>query len=445
MSLPTLPTGGYDRADGVRVLPNQVNGNFPVGKVGTPDPINGLQVFSSNGAGNYSVEQDPEYPMMERAEQATFQQRLKMSFAQAYECISYLPRGSFFRDSSTNVWRLLSSKIQAMRGGMASLEYTAESISFDTPPDEFQIVPVELGIDILKHPRYAWAISPTATDTSTTVTIGDVTDINLTDIKNTIMRSIQSYRDSPFYPSADTINGVIQNNVLSQLKSGVISINYPNFLFKADQKPVAPVGWDGVTANRPTGNMPYFILSYTPDLNNPLDPITIAIAAAREVISKLWRQEDTPYQVGYELTWSQYFFAPPYLNPGGYRENPLDVVPDYFTDPNAFQGLLARGSLGTNSNDDTIEAGFQDAGLGGGSIFDYLAVINPQSYSSDRTITGEVNLSALRMADEVEYSRTWYKLIHRWKIAPIGQWDKQLYLEKGEDGPQSANDFVTTV
>jgi hypothetical protein len=443
MSLPTLPTGGYDRADGVRVLPNQVNGNFPVGKVGTPDPINGIQVFSSNGAGNYSVEQDPEYPMMERAEQATFQQRLKMSFAQAYECISYLPRGSFFRDSSTNVWRLLSSKIQAMRGGMASLEYTAESISFDTPPDEFQIVPVELGIDILKHPRYAWAISPQA-GVATPIIIGDVT-VDASEFKNTIMRMIQSYRDSPFYPSADNINGLIQNNIVSQIQSGKLTINYPNDDFDPKAKSTAPKNWDGITANKPSGNMPYYLLGYSVDLTDPDDPVAIALAAAKEIISKLWRQEDTPYQVGYELTWSQYFFAPPYLNPGGYRENPLDVVPDYFTDPNAFQGLLARGSLGTNSNDDTIEAGFQDAGLGGGSIFDYLAVINPQSYSSDRTITGDVNLSALRMADEVEYSRTWYKLIHRWKIAPIGQWDKQLYLEKGEDGPQNANDFVTTV
>jgi len=444
MSLPTLPTGGYDRADGVRILPSQQGGNFPLGKVGTPTPYGDLQVFSQNGAGYYSVEQDPEYPMMERAEQATFQQRLKMSFEQAYDCISYLPRGTFFQDSSRNIWRLLSSKIQAARGGMASLEYTAESISFDTPPDEFQIVPVELGIDILKHPRYAWAISPTATDTTTKVTIGDLTDVSLTDIKNTIMRSIQSYRDSPFYPSADTINGVIQNNVLSQLKSGVVSINYPNFLFKADQKPVAPIGWDGTTANRPTGNMPYFILSYSPDLTNPDDPITIAIAAAREIISKLWRQEDTPYQVGYELTWSQYFFSPQYLNPGGYRENPLTVVPDYFTNPDAFQGLLARGwdSIDNpNPNLDTIAAG----GVGSTSIFDAMSLINPQSYSDDRTISGKTTLSALRMADEVEYSRTWYKVIHRWKIAPIGQWDKQLYLEFGQNGPQNANDFVTTV
>jgi hypothetical protein len=125
-----------------------------------------------------------------------------------------------------------------------------------------------------------------------------------------------------------------------------------------------------------------------------------------EIIIKYWRGEETPYVVGYEMTWSQYYFVSPWLNPGGYVEDPMTQstpqLPEYFYS----RVFPPNGSY---------------------TIFDYLPYINPQCYSSDGTYAGSVNISWLRKADQVEYQRTWFRITRTWIGSPVGFWDSDLY------------------
>jgi len=407
---------GFDKADGVTPIPLQPKGS--VGSfepVGTPNPTDGLQVYNDPDGTN--IQGGTDEVEIERAEQATSQHLFRTTYENAVSLLSVMGRGTFVEDSGTftngvrTIWRILSSKLKSIRGGYAEISTVAESISFDSPPDDYQMIPVELGIDILKHPRYSWALNPTVNDQSVGTTVGD-TPIYFSQIKESIMRMIQTYRDSPFYPSADNINGLIQNNITSQIKSGILSINYPNPAYNPSAKTFNPVSWDGTTANLPTTNCQYFVIGVPVDLDNPADTIAIAIAAAKEVIGKLWRQEDTPYVVGFQVTWTQYFFAPVYENPGGYIENPVGIVPDYFLSPSQ------------NGTD---------------TIFDQMALVNPQCYSDDGTPSGNLDISWLRKADEVVYERTWFKVTRTWLGAPIGKWDADLHTQGNR--PQNADDF----
>lgn len=403
---------GFNRADGVTPLPQnpQGSGGMPQ-TVGTPYPTGDLTVFGDPSG--TAVQEDPDSPEIERAEQGTFQHRLKTTWANCLNLIPFLGRGTFVTDSFGNVWRILSSRIQSMRGTYGMLSITAESISFDSPPDEFQIIPVELGIDILKHPRYSWAINPIVSDSSSFTMVGD-TKIFYINVKESIIRLVQTYRDSPFFPSANQINGLIQTNILNQITKGAIDVHVPNTGCNYGQTLIDPPRWDGVTASFPKGNFAYSIVSVPVNTANPTDAVAIALAAAQEVIFKLWRQEDIPYLVGYQITWSQYFFAPVFLDAGGHIQNPIGIVPDYFLSPSQ---------------------------AGPDTIFDALSTSNPQCYSADGTFGGPVNISWLRKADEVFFERTWFRVQRTWIGSPIGLWDVDLY--SGGERPQNANDFNT--
>lgn len=413
-----LPVGP-DWADGVSDLPAQPQGASGSAKVGTPAPLGARTVNAPNNGTEVTVEEETSSPEIERAEQGTFQHRLQMSYEAAIGYLGGLGRGTFVQDSGRlfgipTVWRILSAKAQRKRGNVAELSYTAESISFDSPPDEYDLQTADLGLDILKHPRYAWALNPTGGDDTTGTPVGDIT-VHFTDIKSSIIRLIQSYRDSPFFPSVNQINGLVQTNIMSQLKSGKLDVHYNNPDFNGN--PVSPttidtpVRWNGVNPH-PTANCPYFIVSVPVDITNDSDPIAIALAAAKEIISKLWRGEDTPYIPTIELRWTQYFFASVYLNLGGYPEDPVGIVPDYFIDPN------------------------QD---GSDNIFSQLSKICPQLYSAIGSYGGPVNISWLRKADRVDYQRTWFKVDHIWIGSPIGTWDPDLYTTANR--PQRASDF----
>ena len=416
-----LPTG-FDRADGVTPLPAQPDGASGADAVvGSPSPLSKIASATNAVDGiTPTVEEAVDSPEIERAEQATSQHRIKASWLACIAFITVMGRGTFLRDSFGNLWRILSSKINPIRSGdgaskMGELSYTAESVSFDSPPDDYQDLPVELGLDILKHPRYSWALLPFDADNSAYYLVGDIT-ISISDIKQTIIRIIQTYRDSPIYPSGDNVNGTFQSAVLSQIQTGILQIHYPNFAYDPAVETVPAVTWDGDTTNTPTDNCVYFLVGVTIDLSDNTDPLAIALAAAKEIISKLWRGEDTPYITGREITWSQYYFAPVYINPGGYIENPVGIVPDYFMSP------------------------AQD---GSNTIFDNFTYYNPQCYSAERKFNRSLRISWLRKADEVEYQRTWFKVTRKWIGSPIGSWDLDLY--SGNEGPFFSTDFNLSI
>ncbi len=436
-----FPTG-FDWGDGKTALPNQPLGSGGFGFFGTPTPDDALIVTLPPGATTQPAQENADSPEIERAEQATVVHVFKMGWTQGTALITGLGRGTFLQDSFGNITRVLSSKIRKMRGNQCEITVVAESISFDTPPDDYQVDPIDLGLDLIKHPRYSWALAPVPADQNppNTITVGD-TVVNYVSIKSAIIRLIQAYRDSPFFPSADQVNGLIQNNIMSQLSDGNLSLQVPNPSFDpnpSDGKIDSPPNWDGTNANKPPGNYPYAIISVPVDLTNPSDPLAIAMAAAKEIISKLWRQEDTPYLTGWQIRWTQYFFAPTYLNPGGYIENPINVVPSYFMSvpaPGDFPLGLARGDVQSPfTNQDTI-APFAS----GNTIFDHITAINPQSYATDGLIGGPLNISWLRKSDEYVYQRTWFAVTHTWIGSPIGSWDKDIYTQL--DRPQNANQF----
>lgn len=419
---------GPDWADGKTSLPPNPLGSGGGGAVlGTPTP-DGAVIIDAGGntVSEVPVESQPDSPEIERAEQGTFQQRLTMSYDRAISYLGVLGRGTFVADSGNGfgvqtVWRILSSKVRRLLGNTAELSYSAESISFDSPPDEYDITTTDLGLDLLKHPRYAWALSPIANDNFTHKKAGD-TNIFFTDIKSAIIRMIQTYRDAPVFPSADGINGLFHNNIMSASKAGLLPVHYNNPAYPAANtdgpggpKTVDPVKWNGVLP-APTANCPYFIVNVPVDLTDDFDPIVIALAAAREIISLLWLQEDTPYIPSFQVTLSRYFFRPVYHNGGGYVEDPVGIVPDYFMDPN------------------------QD---GSDNIFSQLSNINPQLFAADGKKGGPVQISWLRKADHTEYQRTWFKVTMTWEGAANGVWNPKLYTT--DDRPQKASDFSNLI
>src|SRR6185312_7988622 len=147
-----FPTG-FDWGDGVTNLPIQPLGSGGFGKFGTPTPASALTIALPAGATSQPAEENPDSPEIERAEQATIMHVVKMSWTDGVALITGLGRGTFLQDSFGNITRVLSSRIKKNRGNQCEVTIVAESISFDTPPDDFQIDPIDLGLNIIKHPR----------------------------------------------------------------------------------------------------------------------------------------------------------------------------------------------------------------------------------------------------------------------------------------------------
>jgi len=369
--MPELPSC-FDRADGID------------GRPGTPAPEDSILNTSPLGEGveNIPIEEDPESPEIERAEQATISKNYRMSWDEALNRIVGLGRGTLLRDSSGNVTKILSCKIQRLKGQAARLIIVAEGVSFDSPPDEFQIIPVELSVNLLKHPRYISALE------GNTVTENK--------LNQQVIRRLQDYFENPSSAMRDAITQQIW-----------ASLTFPGTI-DGSGNPVSDgdtlvKDWDGeaITIETITGTQ-------------------FAKAAALEIIQKYWRNEETPYIVGYQITWSSFYFRPQYLNPGGYVEDPIydatPQLPDYFWSPDF--------PPSTNT------------------IFDLLSEFNPQCFSRNGLRGGPVQISWLRKADQQDYQRTWFKIDRTWIGSPIGFWDPQFF--SGDRAPLSASDYVYT-
>jgi hypothetical protein len=363
--MPDLTTG-FDRADGI------------AGRLGTATPAGAVEVDVSGQTGTVAefmpIEELTDSPTIERAEQATLTHKFRMSYDEAMNRIQWLGRGLVREDSFGNVFKLLSASIQHEKAGTAVLTTVDESISFDSPPDQFSVVPVELGISIIKHPRYFYAF------------LGDGYG-SATEQKNQmVIRMLQNYFDN--------VSAAYRDSLTKKLKESL--------------------GTDGAEdADEPGYN------SEDGSFNATLITGTdMAKRAAMEIIQKYWRGEETPYIVGYQIIWASFYFRPPYLNPGGYIENPMSdaspQLPDYFSSPNYPPDSA--------------------------TIFDFIAAINPQSYSSNGLSNGAVNISWLRKADDIDYERTWFKISRTWIGSPVGFWDTELYSSGAR--PQSADDYL---
>lgn len=372
-----LPNG-LDWADGL------------AGRIGTAAPPGSIQVKSSAGDNLIPIEELPGYPIIERGEQATITHKFRMSWDEGQTQIYYYGRGTILVDSGGNVTRVLNASIEREKFGPTPdvttciMTVTCESVSFDTPPDDFEIVEVELGVNIIKYPRYFYAFNPTF--------VLDNNYITHTLLNQDIIRWLQNYFE----------------NVTASFRDSII------FQLNASLGHLGSVDGNGNIVRDASFNVTLPGDSSTITVT-PIAGTDLAKKAAMEIVSKYWHNEETPYIVGYEIKHEIYSFRPWYLNPGGYVEDPIydanPQLPDYFWSP--------------DYPPDTA------------TIFDNLAEINPQCYSSDGTKNGSPTISWLRKADRQIYQRTWFKIIRRWIGSPVGFWDPDLY--NSENAPWATN------
>lgn len=364
---------------------------------------------------------------MERAEQCTVRHRFTMDWQEALNRWSIYSRGTLLQDSASNFYRVLVCNIQHQKPDTAILDITSEALSFDNPPDEFQITPVKLGLDIMKHPRYFYALMPTnQIPTPWPANVTADTDAQIA-VKQAIIRAIQAYRENPFIPTAQAINnmvGALHDSITCNFVTGKGVYAVPNPNFNSNFPATAPIEVGGTVPAAATSasdaNPQYYYAAYDSGTTDPNGKIALAMAAAREIIGKLWRMEDAPLVNGWEIVWSEYYWRPPFLNPGGYVENPMaasPALPDYFVSP----------------------AYIPDST----TIFDRLSVYNPQCFAVNGQYNGTVSISWLRDADTFEFQRTFFKVTHRWLGAPVGAWDADLYNQFNR--PSSPSDYRSLI
>jgi len=413
---------GTDERDGIATPPGVllIQDNGVVGDW-TDDPKIAIKLREASNS-----------PEVERAEQSTITHTFIMGWEEGITRLETMGRGTLLVSEDGLVSRVLSSKLQRERGGFCTLVVTAEGISFDSPPDEFSLKAVDLGVHIIKHPRYYSALNPASTDDSNTVEVGEI-EVSLSDIKQGIIRSIQAYMDAPFYPGGGNVNGMFQANIMSMLADQSVLVDVKMDTWANVAADAAANGakitngliWDGTTANLPDGYYTYCTVPVPTDTPG----IQLAIAAAKEIIGKIWRQEEQPYIIGYEMSWSSYWFRPPAISPGGVVSDPITgvdgsiQVPDYFISTEYPPNQLL-------------------------TIFDGLPIENQQCYSisgshgGGRGVYGvDYDISWLRNADDIDYQRTWFRLTRSWKGAPIGMWDTDLYSR--DHRPAVPSDYDT--
>lgn len=387
----------------------------------------------ANGGGNdvsvLTINELPDSPVFERAEQGTMTHHYEGPYLLLRAEESIYGRGTLTTDSFGNYYRVLSCSTQPTKGGMGLMTIVSESISFDAPPDEFNCQPVRLGLDILKHPRYFYALMPTNQ-------IPDFTGIEDNPLqmtaKQAIIRAIQAYRENPYIPTSSNINGIqgaLHTTIEAAFASEKMTIsrvnpNYDPSINATPQLPITdpPSYPDSAASSGDPNPQTYLDYMTSEDAKDPNGKVALAMAAAREIIGKLWRMEDTPLVNGLEITWTEYYFRPPPLNLGSYIEDlikdAVPALPDYF--------------YSTEFPPDPTK-----------TIFDSLSSFAPQIYSASGLKNGAVKISWLRDADVLEYNRTWFRVTRKWLGAPIGAWDAQIYSTGNR--PVNPGDFVNLI
>ena len=83
-----------------------------------------------------------------------------------------------------------------------------EAASFDTPPDEFNIVPVELGLNIIKHPRYLHAF------------LGDGYGSATEQRNQMVIRLLQDYMNNVSYGFRNSIVKLLYDSIGTEAGTG---------------------------------------------------------------------------------------------------------------------------------------------------------------------------------------------------------------------------------
>ena len=388
----------------------------------------GSQILHHND-GDLWLEEEPGSPEVEFAEHGTVTKNFRTSYDNAIGFQSVLRRGTVVTDSTGNLVKILSCRVTRL-AAFSRLTVVGELVNLIVPPDEIEFVPTALNVDIVKHPRYFVWLNPKSSDfTSNSVTIGD-TVVWLGNIKQQIIRAIQTYREAPYFPEGNSFTGAIQNNIFQQFQSGVIQVNVPNTAYDSTKDEVFFKGlWDGTNANRPAGNYRYL----TVNVPSSTLAIEMAVAAAMEIVSKIWMGINEPYIVGYKIRWTTYSFIEQPLNPGGYLEWPFD--PEW-------GNYDAYGKYIPTSEPELPDYCYSTAWPPNANetVFDLFPYYNPTVFSSTGKFTGHWSMSCLRQADTNAFDRVLWRHTREWMCSPIGHWDYELFSQL--ELPTKPSDYV---
>lgn len=347
MSYDAFPPNGFDWADGKDIRP------------GTPTAASAVISNPIDIATLGMLEEYPNSPEIERGEQATFRHSFKCDWETGKLIISALGRGTWVQDSNGFVFRILTTQLNREKGNLATLITTAEAISFDNPPDEFDVEDVEINPEIEKHPLWL-------------VLVGDNLfnfPYNLQLVSGSLQRVDPAQKDGleiiEICKQAAAASSVLAaNDILATLNTDSIKMDWQQY----------------------------------DSSGNPTIKVTAAqvIALAKALYRRYQRGETTFYLSGYKVVWSQYYWGPALMVPGGFIEDPVyeGALPPYFWSTD--QTSAGQNILTTNA-----------------------VALNPLIYGN--------GISWLRLCDKEAYSRTWFKLTKTWIGGPLGHWDALLY------------------
>lgn len=380
---------GFDRATGQRGRGPQASSNPLPGTPSEPHQIN--LTWANN---DFYIEELSDSPTIESAEQMTCTHRFRIP-ANAVDYYAYFyHRGAIRNDSYGNLWRILSVQFQQERGGLngtATMTIVEEAMGIDVPPDEFEVTPVELGIHIIKHPRYLYAF------------LGKDGENEL--VNQMVIRRLQDYFDNTNAAHRDSLIWLLKNSLGSENPGGA---QPPSYVGNGESV--------GAGAWKPKGLK--------------LQGTDMAKRAALEIIQKYWRNEETPSIVGWRVVWTRYSFTSQPLNPGGYIENPLEAKPEPL--PEYFWSMYPWGH--------------QFYGDKRYTIFRNLAYYCPQSYEKptdkppDDPLKRVTSISFRRLPDQQSFKRTVFGITSSWEGSPYGFWDYHLYTDKPR--PSKPEDFA---
>lgn len=362
---------GVKRADGLD------------GRLGTASGVDQVLCTHSIGDGVdwLPLEELADSPQVEHGDRLTVTHRFRAWY---YECLDWavtIPRGTVIQEDDPfglpNFYKVLSNSVQHEKGDTAILSVTLESMTSDTPPDRFAVTPVELGLNIIKHPRYFYAF------------LGEGYGSDTEQKNQMVIRLLQDYFE----------------NTTAAYRDALSQLLYCSLGTDGSTKGKKPQ-WNYGTETFPGGSK--------------VTGTDMAKRAALEIIQKYWRGTETPYIVGWQLTWSAYYFYPQPLNPGGYVEDPAQASPAI---PPMFYTVAPPGEV-----------------AGGVTMFEGMQWVNPQCYSDTGRLDGDLQMSWLRKADQIEYERTIYRVDRTWIGTPVGFWDPELYTR--DEGPQKPDDYL---
>lgn len=382
----SLPCG-YDRADG-----RAINGAHMLGTASQAGQIL-LSSAAGTGEANLPIEEEADSPVIENAEQQTITHRFKGGYNDLATRLLALHRGIIRTDSQGTIVKLLSAMLQKQSGGRATVVTVDEVMNGDTPPDRFECVPVELGVHIIKHSRYINAFLGNSTiplSLATGDTVGGYGSVT-ENMNQAVIRLLQDYMENTSAPWRNNIQALLIASLDDEDGDG-------------DTQPPKPD--DASATGYPAGAL--------------VAGTKMAKAAALEIVQKYWRGEEVPSVVGFQLTWTQYFWYQTYLSPGGYIEDPIK------------DGGLPDFLWSTKFPPDKPD--FNN------TIFSALSQLNPQSYSRTGKYGGPVVISWRREADQVVRERTFFGVQHRWAGSPYGHWDPHFYTHA--EAPQAHYQFV---